>query len=98
VLPRINLKGQPTMSNQIPSIQVWAANEKVRKNVIHPMLPRVKFPEDINQPLSWPDDSFTKTLLRDREILLEPPNKILTGTIAADAEVAPTPKKTKAKE
>jgi hypothetical protein len=78
---------------ETPSIKVWAATENVRKYVTHPLLPRVKFPDDISQPLSWPDDSFTKTRLRDGEVLLEPPPppapepEGLKGTISADAEV-----------
>ena len=62
----------------IPSINVWAANENVQKYVTHPTLRRVKFPDDISQPAFWPLDSFTMRLIRDGEVLTEGPATVDT--------------------
>ena len=48
-------------------IRVRAKNENVRKFIKHPIT-QMRFRNDINETVEWPDDAFTKRRIRDGDV------------------------------
>ncbi len=72
-------KVTPPNPKLAPTINVWAANESVRANLIHPVS-KLRFRPDINQPIAWPHDQYTMRRIADGDLLTEPPGGKVEST------------------
>jgi len=72
------------------TIQVWAANEDIRRVLKHPTAGG--FRHDITMPVAWPRDPFTFRRLAEGRVLDKQPQPAAQAFSAAQAPAAQSKK------
>ena len=54
-----------------PTVKVWAANEALQDVMRHPS--GVRFRDSLDEPVEWPNDSFTQRRIADGSVSTEGP-------------------------